>query len=117
MLWGENPGLQLGDMKSLGRNGYDGNNLRNLNTLAGGNYEWLVEAGLNKYNLISYLYPLQRSLNIQIFRLYILVVWNDWSIMRNAKYSITQGLQIRDDVVENTGDITSVNSLMRTGSH
>ena len=30
ILWGENPGLQLGDMKSLGKNGYDGNNLRNL---------------------------------------------------------------------------------------
>ena len=31
--------------------------------------------------------------------------------MRNAKYSLTQGLQIRDDTVENTGDITSVNAL------
>ena len=112
VLWGENPGLQLGDMKSLGRNGYDGNNLRNLNTLAGGNYKWLVEAGLNKYNLISFLYPTPKEFdysNIQI--IYLGWFWNNWSIMRNAKYALTSGLKIRDDIVEDTGDITSVNAL------
>ena len=29
IFWGENPGLQLGDMKTVGKTGYDGNQLRN----------------------------------------------------------------------------------------
>ena len=35
ILWGENPGLQLGDMLTVGKTGYDGNNLRNMNTVKG----------------------------------------------------------------------------------
>ena len=30
ILWGENPGLQRGDMETLGKTGFDGNNLRNI---------------------------------------------------------------------------------------
>ena len=44
ILWGENPGLQLGDMKSLGKTGFDGNNLRHLNTLSGAQPEWIKES-------------------------------------------------------------------------
>ena len=35
IFWGENPGLQLGDLKTLGKTGYDGNNLRFMNTRGG----------------------------------------------------------------------------------
>ena len=41
ILWGENPSLQLGDLKTLGRTGYDGNNLRFMNTLSGG-FDWML---------------------------------------------------------------------------
>ena len=34
--WGENPALQLGDLKTKGQTGSDGNNLKNMNTLGGG---------------------------------------------------------------------------------
>ena len=53
ILWGENPGLQLGDMKTMGRNGYDGNNLRYMNTVSGGNLDWLYEKGFTKSDLIN----------------------------------------------------------------
>ena len=112
ILWGENPGLQLGDMKTLGRNGYDGNNLRNLNTLAGGNFDWLIDSGLTKNNLISFLYPSPSEFEesrIQI--VYLGWFWNDWSGMNNAMYSLTNGLKVRDDIVKNTGDIAGVNAL------
>ena len=112
ILWGENPGLQLGDMKSLGKNGYDGNNLRNLNTLAGGNFDWLIESGFTKENLISYSYPTPSEFsesNIQI--IYLGWFWKDWSGINNGMYSLMNGLQIRDDNVKNTGDITSVYAL------
>ena len=39
ILWGENPALQLGDLKTLGKTGYDGNNLRFMNTLSGGSLD------------------------------------------------------------------------------
>jgi len=57
ILWGENPGLQLGDLKTLGRTGYDGNNLRYMNTLAGGAIDWIRETGLEFKELIPYQYP------------------------------------------------------------
>lgn len=36
VFWGENPALQLGDLKTIGKTGWDGNSLRNMNTLSGG---------------------------------------------------------------------------------
>ena len=51
ILWGENPGLQLGDMKTVGKTGYDGNNLRYMNTVAGGNLDWLYATGLKSSDL------------------------------------------------------------------
>ena len=57
IFWGENPGLQLGDLKTLGKTGYDGNNLRFMNTLGGGGIEWITDAGFKEQILIPYLYP------------------------------------------------------------
>ena len=48
IFWGENPGLQLGDMKALGKTGFDGNNLRFMNTLNGGGIDWIVDEGKKK---------------------------------------------------------------------
>ena len=36
VFWGENPGLQLGDMKTVGKTPWDGNNNRYTNTVQGG---------------------------------------------------------------------------------
>src|SRR5438874_3916762 len=52
ILWGENPGLQLGDLGTLGSTGYDGNNLRYMNTLAGGGLDWMLEAGFEPKELL-----------------------------------------------------------------
>ena len=35
----------------------------------------------------------------------------DWSLVNNAAYSGTNGLEIREDIVENTGDLYGVTSL------
>ena len=37
--------------------------------------------------------------------------WKDWSIINNGLYSITNGLQVREDIAKNTGDLTGVFSL------
>lgn len=52
VLWGENPGLQLGDMKTLGKTGYDGNNLKNMNTLGGGGIEKWMMINMKLVNVI-----------------------------------------------------------------
>lgn len=112
IFWGENPGLQLGDMKTVGRTGYDGNNLKYMNTVSGGGLEWMLEAGFERNELEPYLYPSPDqfdSAGIQI--IYLGWFWRDWSLINNAMYSCSYGLEIRDDVVENTGDLWGVTSL------
>jgi N-acetyl sugar amidotransferase len=112
IFWGENPALQLGDMKSLGVNGYDGNNLKFLNTLQGGNIDWLINSGIGKEFLIPYVYPSTKEFensNIQI--IYLGWFWKDWSIVNNGMHSSLNGLEIRKDGVENTGDFFGISAL------
>ena len=112
ILWGENPGLQLGDMKTLGKTGYDGNNLRYMNTVSSGSLDWLHQKGFTSKDLISFQYPSAEEFdkaNLQI--VYLGWFWKDWSIINNGMYSVVQGLDAREDTVENTGDLTNVFSL------
>jgi N-acetyl sugar amidotransferase len=112
ILWGENPGLQLGDLKTLGRTGYDGNNLRNMNTLSGGELTWMLEAGVDPKVLQAYRYPSPEE--FEAARLQIVYLgWflGDWSLVNNAAYSCASGLEKRTDTVERTGDLFGVTSL------
>jgi len=112
VLWGENPGLQLGDMKTLGKTGYDGNNLRNMNTLSGGSLEWIENIYEDLGDLIPYRYPDKDKFDkarIQI--VYLGWFLGDWSLVNNASYSCLDGLEIREDTVENTGDLYGITSL------
>lgn len=111
ILWGENPGLQLGDLNTLGRTGYDGNNLRYMNTLSGGAIDWMLETAEMR-NLIPYQYPTPEEFEahgIQI--VYLGWFLGDWSLVNNGMYSAVNGLHIRTDDVENTGDLRGVSSL------
>ena len=113
ILWGENPGLQLGDLGTLGRTGYDGNNLRNMNTLSGANdINWLLESGEPLQNLIPYVYPSADEFEKNEIRI-IYLGWflKDWSLVNNGMYAVLNGLEIREDTVENTGDLLGVTSL------
>lgn len=111
ILWGENPGLQLGDMKTLGATGYDGNNLRNMNTLANGS-DWMLDIGLNLKDLIAYQYPKVEEFEASELQI-IYLGWflADWSNVNNAMYSIANGLEIRTDTVRNTGDLFGITAL------
>ncbi len=111
ILWGENPALQLGDMKTFGRTGYDGNNLRHSNTLSSG-IGWILKKGYELKNLIPYQYPEVSAFEeagLQI--IYLGWFMGDWSLVNNAGYSCATGLVIRDDTVENTGDLYGITSL------
>lgn len=112
ILWGENPGLQLGDLKTLGKTGYDGNNLRNMNTLSGGGLEWMKEEGFTEQDLLAYRYPDPDEFDAAGLQI-VYLGWflGDWSLVNNALYSCSQGLKPRDDKPENTGDLFGVSSL------
>ena len=112
ILWGENPGLQLGDLKTLGRTGYDGNNLRYMNTLSGGALDWIREAGFELKDLIPYQYPTPDEFDRhQLQIVYLGWFLGDWSLVNNGMYAAATGLEIREDTVENTGDLHGVTSL------
>jgi hypothetical protein len=111
ILWGENPALQLGDMKTLGKTGYDGNNLRHMNTLSSGT-QWMKDAGYTPQQLLPYNYPLPEefiSAGLQI--VYLGWFLGDWSLVNNAMYSCGDGLEIREDRVGKTGDLYGVTAL------
>lgn len=112
IFWGENPGLQLGDLSTLGRNGYDGNNLRYMNTLSGGGLDWMLEAGGKLAELIPYQYPTPQDFDRHKLQV-VYLGWflGDWSLVNNGMYSVTAGLNIREDTVENTGDLQGVTAL------
>ena len=112
ILWGENPGLQLGDLKTLGRTGFDGNNLRYMNTLGGGALDWMLEPDVELRDLIPYQYPTPEEFDANGLQV-VYLGWflGDWSLVNNAMYACAEGLQIRVDGVENTGDLWGVTSL------
>lgn len=112
ILWGENPGLQLGDLKTLGRTGYDGNNLRFMNTLSGGALDWMREAEIDQRNLLAYKYPAPEEFDAHKLQI-VYLGWflGDWSLLNNGMYSAVSGLEIREDTVENTGDLYGLTSL------
>jgi N-acetyl sugar amidotransferase len=112
ILWGENPGLQLGDLKTLGKTGYDGNNLRNMNTLGGGALDWITDIHEDVGDLIPYRYPeIDRFDEARIQIVYLGWFLGDWSLVNNASYSCLDGIEIREDTVGNTGDLYGVTSL------
>ncbi len=110
--WGENPALQLGDMKALGKHGGDGNNLKHTSTLAGGDLSWLIDENIKENQLLQYKYPLDREMekaNLKI--IYLGYYWKDWSLVDNAKYSCVRGLDVRENEPEINGDLYGVTAL------
>lgn len=112
ILWGENPALQLGDLNTAGKTGYDGSNLRQMNTIKGGNIEWMTDDGFKKSDVFPYRYPSLEEFNkAGIKILYLGWFWKDWSIINNGTFSSSYGLELREDSFENTGDLWGCFSL------
>lgn len=111
ILWGENPALQLGDMKALGRTGYDGNNLRYMNTLTSGR-DWMFARGYKESDLIAYRYPdVDEFLAADLKIIFLGWFLGDWSLVNNATYAATAGLEFREEDVTITGDLFGVTAL------
>jgi len=112
VLWGENPALQLGDLNTMGKTGWDGNSVRNMNTLKGGNPDWMLGEGISKSQILQYYYPTEKEMDragIQI--VYLGYFWKDWALVDNANYAIVNGLEVRKEHPLEIGDPYGVTSL------
>lgn len=116
IFWGENPADSVGDLKTANKDvnkGYDGNNLKNMNTVSGGNVDWISR----KYNLpIDKLYHFKFPTEMEFQKNKIQIIylgwfWSDWTIKRNGLIASVYGLNLRKDKFENTQDIRGFFSL------
>ena len=110
--WGENAALQLGDLNVMGKDGSDGNNLRNMNTLQGGDITWLIGNDIKKHQLLQYSFPSEKEIkdaNIKIT--FLGYFWKDWSLVDNGNFSTLRGLDIRTEKPWEIGDPLGITSL------
>ena len=110
--WGENTALQLGDLNVMGKNGSDGNNLRRMNTLAGGDLSWILSCEIQHNQVLPYLYPSEKEMTDACLRITFLgYFWRDWSLLENGIYSALRGLEIRNDKPWEIGDPMGITAL------
>ena len=110
--WGENSALQLGDLGVKGKTGSDGNNLKHMNTLGGGNINWLINEEVRKNDILQYVYPSDEEMERANLRITFLgYFWNDWSLLNNGIYAALRGLDIRDEPPQDIGDYMGITSL------
>jgi N-acetyl sugar amidotransferase len=124
ILWGENPALQVGDMGMMGDSIWDGSNMVNSNTLAGGDLAWFREVARSDRRLAPYKFPSKSALQrAGVNTVFLGPAWEDWSAEVNSAVAIAYGLRVREDDPKNTGDLlgtsmvdedwTIVNNLLK----
>ena len=109
ILWGENPALQVGDAGVLGDSPIDGSKHRNLNTLTEGGMDWM---SCDQHKKFWYHYPTELEFERKKIKIYYLgPVWEDWSTINNATYSMFNGLTPSPLPPLETGDLTQSSML------
>jgi N-acetyl sugar amidotransferase len=112
IFWGENPALQVGDMGTLGSSIWDGNNLVNSNTLAGGDLQWFQQVAKDPKRLRFYEFPKKAELQKhKINTVFLGPAWKDWSAETNSRVSLAHGLKFRGGRPEDTGDLLGTNMV------
>jgi len=110
--WGENSALQLGDLGVKGKTGSDGNNLKHMNTLGGGDITWLISQEVRKNDILQYIYPSDEEMKRANLKITFLgYFWKDWSLIDNGNFSALRGLDIRNEKPWDIGDPLGITSL------
>ena len=112
IFWGESPALIWNDKKTKLKNSYDGNSLRNSNTLKNCEISWLKKIAKNKSDLIPYKYPTIKEFkkhDLQI--VYLSWFWKNWTFISNAKYSCLNGLETKKEGINETGDLYGITAI------
>lgn len=110
--WGENSALQLGEVTVMGKTGSDGNNLKHMNTLGGGDITWLLKNEIKKSDILQYCYPSDEEMENANLRITFLgYFWKDWSLMDNGNFAALRGLDIRSEPPQMIGDYMGITAL------
>ena len=107
---GENPAIQLGDL-GVGSTTWNANKMKYSNTIASGTDD-LMSEDMTDQDIIWYHYPSDEEMEwakIQI--VYLGYFWKDFTKVDNAAFAISHGLEIRDDIPENTGALFPFEAL------
>ena len=107
---GENQSFR--DQKTLGLKGWQYNNAVAQNTLNGGDISWMHDAGFEDRELLPYHYPSVEEINqggLEIVDLGWFI--GDWDNRTNSQVSCCNGIRIRTDTIENTGDPMGTSAL------
>lgn len=110
--WGENSALQLGESSVMGKSGSDGNSLRNMNTLGGGDISWIIEGGYRENQILQYCYPSNLEMDLAKIKIVFLgYFWDVWSLKDNGNYAALRGLDVRVDKPWEMGEYVGVTAL------
>lgn len=107
ILLGENPGLAWGT--DVGSQDYDGNRMKYMNTLKGGNPRTFAPESIKDEELFWYSYPSDQDLERAKIRIvYLGYFMSDFNDHTNAEHALKSGLEFRtgvDALPENMGGI------------
>lgn len=111
IFWGENNATQVGEKSVLGRNDFDANKLRKMNTLSSGGENWIFQIAGSKKGM-HYVYPEEIKFKRKKINIYFLgPAWDDWSVTENSTYAALNGLTLRPCEEEITGDISNASMI------
>ena len=107
---GENQSLR--DQNTIGMKPWEYDDMEMQNTLNGGDIQWMKDEGLEEKDLIPYQYPEKEILKERKIKI-IDLGWfiGDWDNERNGMVGCMNGIKIRKDAPENTGDIEGISAL------
>jgi N-acetyl sugar amidotransferase len=110
--WGENSALQLGEVSVMGKSGSDGNNLKKMNTLGGGDISWILNENYELKRILNYKYPSDAEMDKADLRITFLgYFWKDWSLIDNGNYAALRGLDVRNEHPNDMGEYVGVTAL------
>ena len=110
IFWGENPALQVGDSAAAGKDAFDGNNIRKMNTLQSPIDAWFEENEQDKKS--NYIFPDAEKFeaaDLQI--IYLGAAWDDWGMELNSELGALSGLTLRPGEKSYTGDISEASMI------
>ena len=86
--------------------------MKNINTLNGGKYDWMLSDGIKKKHVLPYIYPSDEEMKRANLRIiYLGYFMNNWTRLDNGIWAGLHGLQVREKNPIETGDIFGVDSL------
>ncbi len=107
---GENPAYTIGERH--GSDDGDATSMRNCNTLQGGVLPDSLTEGINPKDLYLHTYPSEEDVVMAKTRIaYLGYYVEDFNCIKNKDFAVENGLTLRTEPPEETGDITNSQSL------